>query len=54
MTLYQKAKAIARRTGRVSIALVERELRCGYGDAARLVAKLVRLGVVSTDHEVVK
>lgn len=43
---YEAAEALARETGRVSRAMLQRRFKVGYGRAARIVDQLERGGVV--------
>ena len=44
-SLYLRALALARSGSQVSIASIERHLRCGYAEAARIVERLRMRGV---------
>lgn len=44
-SLYRQAIAICRKNRSFGLSLLERELRCGYGECARLVEKMKRRGV---------
>lgn len=45
MTLYSRAKQIVLTNRSFSISLLEREMRIGYGECARLVEKMQKRGV---------
>nr|WP_088968092.1 DNA translocase FtsK [Vogesella sp. LIG4] len=48
--LYEDAVSIVRSTGKASISSVQRHLRIGYNQAARLIENMEVLGVVSPMH----
>lgn len=48
--LLERAKALAQRHGRLSVALLQRKLGIGYPRAARLLERLEELGVAGASH----
>lgn len=48
--LLERAKALAQRQGRLSVALLQRKLGIGYPRAARLLERLEELGMAGASH----